>query len=56
MIYTKKLTSQEVLEAITSLVLETLPEGKVGDVHASYDEENGIEVVFIETDRPTVQN
>lgn len=48
MILVKKLTSTQVIETITALAMETLPEEAEGELVAQYDEEGGIEIMFLE--------
>ena len=48
MILLKRFTSKEVLEILTELVAETLPEGSEGNLSLSYDNEGGIVATFIE--------
>lgn len=45
----KKITSKQVLEIIASLVSETLPPDTKGQLHLQYDEDNNVEVYFLES-------
>lgn len=56
MILRKKLSSTEVLEIIGAVVAETLPPELEGTVEATYDEDGGIEVFFIEKTIQTTED
>lgn len=48
MILYKKLNREEVLKVLAAMAVETLPLSKDGDIEARYDEEDGVEIYFIE--------
>lgn len=55
MILVKKLTKEEILDVVSALVEETLPEGVHGKIHARYNFEQGIEVTVITAEEESVQ-
>lgn len=48
MILMKKLSSKQVLEVISKIAMEDIPEGLHGELHLRYDDEDGIEIFFLE--------
>ena len=48
MILYKKLTREEVLKALAVMAVDTLPLDKDGDIEARYDENDCVEIYFIE--------
>lgn len=48
MIYKKKLTKNEVLEAIAIMMSESLPHTMKGYLDLSFDDDNGIEITITE--------
>lgn len=48
MILTKRLTRKEVLETIAMVAAETLPPDSKGTIDVTYDEEDGVEIVYRE--------
>lgn len=55
MILMKRLTSQQVLEILGDVARESLPAGKEGELHLKYDDDDGVEVYFIEKDDKRAQ-
>jgi hypothetical protein len=51
MILIKKFTSKEILEILGSMVEQTLPKGSKGKLNLSYDDNGGVEVVFVEKNK-----
>lgn len=47
MILMKRLSAKEVLEVLSELITETLPEGVEGRLSLEYDDDGGVEVYFI---------
>lgn len=56
MILVKKMTAEQVLQAISALAMESLPEGMQGDIHAEFDSEFGVEITFVRTDENRAQS
>lgn len=48
MVLMKKVSSKEVLEIIADLVRESIPNDKEGNLHLRYDDDDNIEIFFIE--------
>ena len=48
MILRKKLSSEEVLEALAAMAAETIPEEMDGSLSLSYDDDGGVEIYFVE--------
>lgn len=48
MILVSRLSSKQVLEKLSSLAMENLPEGLEGQLHLQYDEDDGVEIFFLE--------
>lgn len=46
MILTKKLTRKEVLETIAIVAAETLPPDSKGTINVTYDENDGVEIIY----------
>lgn len=55
MVLMKKLSSKQVLEVISRLALEDIPEGVHGQLHLKYDDEDGIEIYFVENSDNRIQ-
>jgi len=47
MILYKTLNKEEVLEALAVFAVDTLPEEYVGELELSYNEEEGVDIMFI---------
>ena len=50
MILMKKLTRKEVLETIAIVAAETLPPNSKGTIKVTYDEDDGVEIIYRETE------
>lgn len=48
MILMKKLTRKEVLETIAIVAAETLPPDSKGTINVTYDEDDGVEIIYRE--------
>lgn len=48
MILMKRLSSQQVLEILGDVARESLPKDKEGQLHLRYDDDDGVEVFFLE--------
>lgn len=44
----KKLSSKQVLEILVDIVRESVPKDKEGTLHLRYDDNDGVEVFFLE--------
>lgn len=55
MMLMKKLSSKEVLEVLASMAVEDIPEGIKGNLHLQYDDDNGVEIFFVENSENTTQ-
>lgn len=55
MILMKRLSSKDVLELLGVLALEDLPDGAEGNLHLQYDDDDGVEIYFIEKTQEAVQ-
>ncbi len=55
MILMKRFSSKEVLEILCDLAKETIPSGKAGELHLRYDDDDGVEIFFIENDSNVAQ-
>lgn len=55
MILMKRLSSQQVLEILGDVARESIPVGKEGELHLRYDDDDGVEVFFIEKDEKRAQ-
>lgn len=55
MILMKKITNKEVLEILGDLARESLPRNKEGRLHLRYDEDDGVEIFFLEKDDNVAQ-
>ena len=56
MILMKRLSSKEVLELLGHLAQEDLPDGAEGNLHLRYDDDDGVEIFFIEKSEETIQS
>lgn len=55
MILMKRFSSKEVLELLAELMKETIPEDMEGNLHLNYDDEDGVEVFFVEDSEEAVE-
>lgn len=55
MILMKRLSSQQVLEILSDVARESLPTQKEGTLHLRYDDDDGVEVFFLEKDEKRAQ-
>jgi hypothetical protein len=55
MILMKKLSSKQVLEILSDIARESLPNDKEGTLHLQYDDDDGVEIFFVEKDEKRAQ-
>lgn len=48
MILMKRLNSKQVLEILSDIARDSLPPEKEGKLHLRYDEDDGVEIFFLE--------
>jgi hypothetical protein len=56
MILVKKISSKEVLEIISEMARESLPENFEGELHLRYDDDDAIEIFAMEKDKNKILN
>lgn len=55
MILMKKISSKQVLEILGDVAKASLPVNKEGTLHLRYDDDDGVEVFFLEKNDKTAQ-